>query len=77
MGPHEGRTEGENHLPDLLVTFLGCKCALMAHVNFSSTNIPKSSSTEPLNLFIFQFVLMFEVATAQVRYLALGLVELH
>lgn len=64
MGSHNNGKERENHIPwtaglvcfyvaQDTVGFLGCKCTLPQISHFSSTNIPKSFSTELLSIHYF------------------------
>jgi len=86
---HKSRVKGQNKLPRPAghacldaardtAGFLGCKCALPAHVELLIHQYPQvlllrttleSLSTQP--------VLVFGIALTQMQDLALGLVELH
>ncbi|KAK4832535.1 hypothetical protein QYF61_023867 [Mycteria americana] len=60
------------------IGFLGCKCTLLAHVQFFIHQYPQGLLPRAaLNPFIPHSVLILGIALTQVQNLALGLVELH
>ncbi|KAK4831361.1 hypothetical protein QYF61_017492 [Mycteria americana] len=65
-------------LGELRVGFLGCKCTLLARVQFFIHQCPQILPCRTaLNPFFPQSVLILGIALIQVQDLALGLVELH
>ena len=88
IGPHEGKVEGNNHLPLLTghssfdapqdtVGLQGCKCMLLAHVQLFVDQDPQVLLYRAALSEFSQSVLLSGITSTQVQHLAIGFVKPH